>query len=315
MANKIVKGEITDPTMFAYIRAADPEKDNWKDPEVWKRVNPSFGITMTEPDFKRDCEAAQNNPAEENTFKRYRLNIWTKQTVRFIPMDAWDKCLKPITLESLKGAECYAGMDLSSVMDLSAVGLDLPYKIDGTTKHRLFVKYYIPEARATSRQNAKQVYYLDWAKRGLLTITPGDVLDYEYIVKDILQIAKDFRLLAIGYDPWNATQTAIELKERHGINMVEFRQGMVSMNEPTKNFLKLIMDRDIEQDGNEVTRWNIDNLQVKFDASSNVRPCKPEGEESYSKIDGAVVSIMAVAMANANIQVSSVYETRGLKTI
>ncbi len=104
---------------------ADPD-DDWTDPKVWKKVNPSLGITVPIEKVQDACESAKQNPAEENAFRQLRLCQWVKQSVRWMPMDKWDLCAFPVIPEELEGRVCYGGLDLSSTTDITAFVLVFP---------------------------------------------------------------------------------------------------------------------------------------------------------------------------------------------
>ena len=107
-AKDILDGRKTDPTIYPVVYAADPE-DDWTDPATWRKANPSMGVTFQESAIQEACESAKQNPSEENVFKTLRLNIWTKQAVRWMPMEKWDKCAAAVDAEMLHGRPCYAG--------------------------------------------------------------------------------------------------------------------------------------------------------------------------------------------------------------
>src|SRR5262245_47048981 len=109
-ARHVLEGTVDDLSFFALIIGVEPEAD-WTDPEVWRAANPSFGVTIDEQQFAEDCREAQESPAKENTFRRYRLNQWTEQAIRWLNMDRWDACSTPVG--DLNGRECFGGLDLS----------------------------------------------------------------------------------------------------------------------------------------------------------------------------------------------------------
>ncbi len=85
-AKDILEGRKIDPTFYPVIYGAD-EADDWTDPKVWKKANPSLGITVGIDKVKATCESAKQNSGEENSFRQLRLNQWVKQVVRWMPMD------------------------------------------------------------------------------------------------------------------------------------------------------------------------------------------------------------------------------------
>ncbi len=90
-AKDIIEGRKIDPIFYPVICGAD-EGDDRTDPKVWKKVNPSLGITVGIDKVKDACESAMQNPGEENAFRQLRLNQWVKKAIRWMPMEKWDKC-------------------------------------------------------------------------------------------------------------------------------------------------------------------------------------------------------------------------------
>ena len=112
----IAEGRKVDPTFYSVIYGAD-ESEDWTDPKVWKKANPSLGITVGIDKVKAACDSARQNPGEENSFRQLRLNQWVKQAVRWMSMEKWDACAFPVDEDALEGRVCYGGLDLSSTTD------------------------------------------------------------------------------------------------------------------------------------------------------------------------------------------------------
>jgi phage terminase large subunit-like protein len=113
----IIDGRKNDPTFYPVIYGAAQE-DDWTDPKIWKKANPSLGITVGMDKVRAAFESARQNPAEENSFRQLRLNQWVKQSVRWMPMDKWDACSFPVDEKLFEGRVCYGGLDLSSSTDM-----------------------------------------------------------------------------------------------------------------------------------------------------------------------------------------------------
>lgn len=124
-AKDILEGRKHDSTFYPVIYGAE-ESDDWTDPKVWKKANPSLDITVGIDKVKAACESAKQNPAEENSFRQLRLNQWVKQAIRWMPMDKWDACSFKVDGKSLIGRVCYGGLDLSSTTDITAFVLVFP---------------------------------------------------------------------------------------------------------------------------------------------------------------------------------------------
>ena len=121
----ILEGRKIDKTFYPVIYGAAEDED-WTDPAVWKKANPSLGITVDIEKVQEACDSAKQNPGEENAFRQLRLNQWVKQSVRWMPMDKWDKCAFPVDEKALEGRVCYGGLDLSSTTDITAFVLVFP---------------------------------------------------------------------------------------------------------------------------------------------------------------------------------------------
>jgi len=223
-------------------------------------------------------------------------------------MDRWDACAGSVDAEALNGHRCYAGLDLANTTDIAALVLCFPD--DGNA---LVPFFWVPEEGARQRERRDRVPYVTWAREGYVELTPGDSIDYRYIRKRICELGETYGIEEVAYDPYNATHLATELGEEDGFAMVQFRQGLVSMNEPCKAFEGAILRGDLAHGGNPVLRWMASNMTVRTDASSNIRPDK---ERSNEKIDGVVAAIMAHARSRVpHTPVRSVYEDRGVLTL
>ena len=314
-ARQIREGIIVQENFLPVLYIANPEKDNPEDEEVWKRVNPSLGYIFTFDKIKEQFEEAKKDPVEYQNFLRFRLNIPIKQLSRWVPMDKWDKCNKPINIASLGGRICYGGLDISSKIDLSAFVLVFPPENEDGLYYVL-CKFYCPEEGILKRSKIEGVHYDIWQQQGFLTATPGNVIDYEWIEKDIIEASKEYQLLQIGYDPWNAQATATRIMNilnptnfENGFQMVEMRQGTKTLNEPMKDLLVNIMQEKIAHGGHPILRWNADNIVTRLDANGNIAPDK---EKATEKIDGIVALIMAWGRAMFDKKQESIYESGGL---
>ena len=71
------------------------------------------------------------------------------------------------------------------------------------------------------------------------------------------------------------------------------------MSPPTKELMRLVLERNINHGRHPVLRWNMDNAFVRTDPAGNV---KIDKERSTEKVDGAVAMVMALdrAMKNMN---------------
>lgn len=287
-------------SFFAFIAAAAPE-DDWTSPEVWKKANPSFGIRINAEQFAEDCREAQESPAKENSFRRYRLNQWTEQDVRWLNMEKWDACAA--MLGELEGRDCFAGLDLSCTTDISALVLVFP----GDERYDVLPFFWVPEEGARLRERRDHVPYTKWIREGHIQATPGEVVDYDVIRQRITELGEHFNIREICIDRWNATQLATQLTG-DGFEIVAFGQGYASMNAPTKKLEELVLSGKIAHGGNPVLRWMAGNVSIEQDAAGNWKPSK---KKSIERIDGIVGLIMGLDRATTQADDSSIYDTPG----
>lgn len=297
-ARRSLNGKLEDDTFFAYIRSAG-ETDDWREPDTWRKANPSLGVIIDEARFAQECREAEESSDKENSFKMYRLNIWAEQAVRWVPMEKWDLCPRAASADLLRGRACFGGLDLSSTQDITALVLAFPRENGG---YYLLPYFWIPEEGAHGRERRDGVPYRSWAQQGLVELVPGAVVNYDLVRAKINALAKEFSIQDIGVDPHNATQITRQLLD-DGIQMLTFRQGMLSMNAPSKEFHRLVTDGVLDHGGNPVLRWMAENVAVESDAAGNIKPVKDI--HVAQRIDGIVASVMAIGRAMVTECVSS----------
>lgn len=310
-AKDILEGRKIDPTFYPVIYGAN-EDDDWTDPKVWKKANPSLDITVGIDKVKAACESAKQNPGEENSFRQLRLNQWVKQAVRWMPMEKWDACNFAVNEEELEGRVCYGGLDLSSTTDMTAFVLVFP-PLDEDDKYMVLPYFWVPEDTLDLRVRRDHVPYDVWKRKGYLQTTEGNVVHYGYIEKFIERLGERFNIREIAFDRWGAVQMVQNL-EGMGFTVVPFGQGFKDMSPPTKELMKLVLEKRIAHSGHPVLRWNMDNIFIRTDPAGNI---KADKEKSTEKIDGAIATIMALdrAIRCGNDIQESVYDNRGILVI
>jgi phage terminase large subunit-like protein len=307
-AMDILEGRKIDPTFYPVIYGASDTED-WTDPKVWKKANPSLGETIGIDKVVAACESARQNPGEENSFRQLRLNQWVKQAVRWMPMEKWDACAFPVNKDDLEGRVCYGGLDLSSTTDITAFVLVFPPS-DEDDRYILLPYFWVPEDTLDLRVRRDHVPYDLWERQGYLMTTEGNVVHYGFIEKYIERLGERFNIREIAFDRWGAVQMVQNL-EGMGFTVVPFGQGFKDMSPPTKELMKLVLEKRIAHGGHPVLRWMMDNIYIRTDPAGNI---KADKEKSTEKIDGAVATIMGLdrAIRCGNDTQESVYNDRGI---
>jgi len=308
-AESILKGVFKDPTFYPVIYGLD-EKEDWTLEANWYKANPALGDFLPVLKVRDACEKAKRLPAEQNSFRRLRLNQWTSQETRWIPLAEWEECAAPFNPDDLVGKECIAGLDLSTTKDITALALLFP------VGDEIFVipHFWIPEHELYERSVRDAVPYDFWVKQELIHTTPGNIIDYSFIRKKINDLADVYSIQEIAHDPWNATQIALDLAG-DGFAMVPIRQGFISMSAPSKELERLVMGRKLRHGGHPVLRWMLDCASIIQDATGNIKPVKPDRRQSSKRIDGIVATVIGLARIIARDNRASIYEDHGIEII
>lgn len=281
-----------DDSLFIAIYALD-DGDNWQDEDVWIKSNPNLNVTVFKKYLQEQVKSATNSPSEEVGVKTKNLNVWCDSVVCWIPDNYLLQASQPIDIKNIVdeaktlGDElaCYVGVDLSMTCDLTSVCFMIPYK--NTTVFK--VHYYLPESVLFSNHKNREIYK-EWARLGYLTITPGNVTDYDYITADIQKVGEIIDIYKIFYDRWNATSWAIDCISL-GLPLEQFGQNLGNFNGPTKEMERLLLSGKAIIDNNPINRYCYRNVALKFDHNGN---CKPDKSNQYKKIDGAIVMLEAL---------------------
>jgi len=314
---KILEGTLTDDAWFGIMTGLDvcaaceadgktipqdgcPDCDDWRDPSTWEKANPNLhylGAPFMDY-LKRQVAQAQAMPSEENIVKRLNFCIWTESITKWIPSDKWNACAFQVDAEALKDRTCYGGLDLSTNIDLTAWVLVFP-PVDDDGRYEILCRFFLPQNNMRERVARDKVPYDVWARQGFITLTPGNLIDYAFILAQIKQDSDDFHIAELAFDRWGSEKITTDLQdlgfEIDGKkSLVQFGQGYASMNAPTKDVEKMVIGKELAHGGNPVLTWMVSNVAIKMDPAGNQ---KPDKEKSTERIDGAVALIMAMARA------------------
>lgn len=293
---RVISGAVNDNETLVVIYAADPEKDKWDDPKVWKKANPNYGISVKPAYLEAECAKAKSSPRLQNDFLRYHLNWWTEQDMRWLDVAKWDECAGDVPWQDLpelmKGRECYGGLDLSSTTDLTCRLLYFPPEGDEVA-WTIIPTFYVPDENIERRVRKDRVPYDIWKADGALKTTPGDVIDYEYVKEDALSEAEQYDLIDMGVDPYMATQVALQL-EGEGYPICNVRQGFITLGAPTAEIERKMLRGELRHGGHPILRWCVQNAAVETNAAGSMKPSK---QKSTERIDGVASLVTAQAVA------------------
>jgi len=298
------------PHTLAFVRKMPVDADPW-DEANWFWPNPALGSFLSLDALRQDALDAKNDPAKENAFRQFRGNQRVSQKSRFLQLHVWDAAsvemfANPTWRDAeLAGRMCWGGLDLSAKLDMTSWALLFDNDV-------VLSRYWVTEAAAAKLDKRLGGKLAVWARQGWVTITEGDVIDYELIYAQIEQDHADYAIAEAGFDRWSGEPVRQEILNRTGLDMVEFDSTAVHMTEPLKELQTRLIDRELVHGGNPVTRWHADDLEVRRqrDNPDMMRPVKPERGASTKRIDGIVTILLAIKAR----QVWSVQEPQGETT-
>jgi phage terminase large subunit-like protein len=297
--------KIEDPEWFGAIWTIDDaDLDQWDQPRVWSKANPNLAVSVSAGDLERKARQARASPAAKVGFQTRHLNVWHNAGAAAWDIHEWRRLGKKRDITKLYGAEAYLGLDLSITDDFTSRAL-LVHK-EG--RWHIFDKHWLPESKVRS---AEHLEYYAWAEAGHLTMTAGNVTDFEAVREDLRWCRANFGLIEAGYDPWNAADLAQQLMA-DDVPMVEVSANTKQYSPAMKVLQRWILEGAVTHQNNPVLNWHMANVICHEDVNSNIFPRR---ESKNSKIDGAVAIITAIARARFMFDRESVYENRGIYSI
>lgn len=320
LANRIQNNESSQIDTLAVVYAAS-EHDDWTDPKVWEKANPSWHYTINQREFIDEFNIALKNAADESLFKRYKLNIPVGMSSAWIQWQYWESCKKTPERERFivtddmgertKPIVSIHGLDLASTTDLTAL-----MDVDRYSDHiHLTPHFWIPELKVQERELSNKQRFKKWVDDGFIKMTPTAYTDYKVVHDDIVVLLHKKEVKEIAVDSWNFTQLAVDLQatialKRLKTEIVPIRTGFQSISAATKELERLILAGVLQFSSNPVLDWMFSNTKIEQDANGNK---KPDRKRSLDKIDGIVALTLALArlLVMESKKVSK-YETQSL---
>ena len=288
-AKNVLEGKAVNDEMYVYISAAG-EKDDYLDPEVHRKANPGYGITVKPDEIMSAALEAKNKPSQRGPFLRYRLNVWASTGKSFFDMEKWKACNEKLDEASLSGRKCYGALDLASKLDIAAWVLLFP-PVENNEPFKIVCRFYCPEETAEIRES-KGTPYKTWGEQGYIRLTSGSAIDYEAIKSDILSDCSKFEVMEAAADPWNLEYLRQQLfNELQNLTIYEFPQNFSTLSNPTKELESWVVSKKMIHGGNPVLTWMAGNAVAVEDGKANVMLSK---KKAKGKIDGIAALVMAV---------------------
>jgi phage terminase large subunit-like protein len=289
---KIANRTISDPSHWGVIWAAGKDDDPFAE-ATWYKANPGLGKSPKLQYMREKAEKARTTPSFMPVFLRLHLNVRTRLETRWLNLAEWDlqPNIQSVIAEQLAGRECYGGLDLSATTDLTALSLVFP-----DAEHETLTSlhwFWLPDEDLMDRIRRDQVPYDDWAKQGWLTLTEGNVVDYEAVTDTLDHVRQTYDLRSLGHDRWQAGPVVQSLTKL-GITAEPVGQTYQGMSAPSKTLERLVKSGHWVHGGNPVLRWMADNVEIITDKDGNIRPVKPDRRKTGKRVDGIHSSVMAI---------------------
>ncbi len=292
-AEKVLNGSLENDEMFTAIFAADPDAD-WQDFNVWKVINPNFGVSVMEDYLRGQLRDALQNPGQQNINRTKHLNQWMTAGAAWMNMAIWgEREDSSLHLESFANKRCWLGMDLASKVDIAS----LAFLIEAPWGWAFFCKHYLPEEVIELPENA---HYRRWRDdpRGWLTQTGGARTDLHRIEDDIRDASKMFSVQSLAFDEREANYVVTNIEQWAGFECIGVSQSPAGMSEPMKEMEAVVYADQIKHNGDPILTWMMSNVVKKEGRGGGpVKSYYPTKKTAKNKIDGVVAGIMALSRA------------------
>lgn len=285
-----IQNPASNPTFYGLIYAAAPD-DDFSDPKVWRKANPSMGTAFPEDEFAADYQDACTDPRKMSKWLRYSLNVWQESDNRWFHGDAFANCRKEPP-EPLDGRPCVVGVDLASNLDMTAAAF-LFKAADGT--YDVEMRYWVPEETVAERERKDRIPYTTWIREGWLTVTEGSRLDHQAVARDILAYGQDHQIVRVAADPWQVGLLAT-LLQQEGLEVKGIAQNTKTLNAACKHLEGLVAEGRFRF-VSPILAWNANNVCCYTDTTGMI---KPDKSKSTEKIDGIAALVNAFALALAS---------------
>ena len=294
-AEPILEGTIEDDSYFAIIFTLDDPDKEWTQQRAWEKANPNLGVSVSVDFLREQVREASQSPAKRNAVLTKNFNVWTEAQTRWILAERWARNGAAVDEAALHGRPCFGAFDLASTIDITAWVLEFP-PVGSETLYQVLYRFFMPEDRVRERTQKDRVPYDVWVREGFISATPGDVIDYAFVRRRIIQDARTFRIQEVGFDPYNATDTVTQLQDL-GLQMIQIPQTYAILSPASKKWETDVLAARFATGANPVMAWMVSCTEVKANADDGFKPVKPDRRTSAKRIDGVIASIMAHSRA------------------
>lgn len=274
-----------DPKTKLFLWTSDPDADPFEKRTI-EAANPAFRHFMNQEEVLGQAESARRMPAREADYRNLVLNQRVNRHDPFVSRSVWEENGQLPREEDFEDG-VVIGLDLSERNDLTAMVMTGKGR-DGQTSVRCW--FYAPREGLEDRAHKDRVPYDLWAKQGFLTATPGATVDYEFVVRQLAELADRYDVRAVKFDRWRMKYLRRELERLEiDVPLEEVGQGFVSMAPLLDAFEADLLNQRLRHGKNPILTWNAANAVVVRDAAGNR---KLDKAKSTGRIDGMVALAM-----------------------
>ncbi|QBP06935.1 terminase large subunit [Virgibacillus phage Mimir87] len=310
-SDDVLESVFEDERTFYYIAEVDNENE-FEKPEEWIKANPNMGVSLDLDILVEDWKKDKRTPEERSDFITKQFNVFVKANNQsFLDYDTIKRNNKVIDIETLRGAQCTGGFDLSDSEDFTSANLEFPLK---TGEVFVLSHSWIPEKKVEA--DNENIPYREFERLGLLTIIPGEYVKKEYIYDWFVEQSKLYAIQKITYDPAKAFGLVKSL-EAYGFETEVVRQGALTLGPAVDDLKELFIDGKVIFNNNRLFRWYVNNVKLVPDRNKNNLPQK---QGRYRKIDGfaaflnshtEVMKQMVKPVGDGNVEFVSVSDLMG----
>lgn len=277
-----------DPAQKVWLYTAPPEIDPFSD-EAIRLANPAFDLFMNADEVRGQANDAKRMPSREAAYRNLILNQRVEAKNPFVTRAVWERCGS--LPDEIDGKRIYAGLDLSSVSDLTAL-------VCVSESGDVVPTFWLPAEGLAEKSRADRVPYDLWARDGWLETTPGRSIEYEFIAHLLRELFDRCDVQALAFDRYNMRFLRPWL-ERVGFSeselerFIEFGQGFVSMSPALRELESMLLNGKLKHGNHPVLSMCAANATVVQDPAENRKFVK---SKASGRIDGMVALAMAVGV-------------------
>lgn len=281
-----------DPRVVCHVYDA-PEDCQLDDPKAWAAANPALGKFRSLDDVAKEAKKAMVLAATEPTFRNLILNQRVELVSPFVSKSIWDA--NGAEAGDAKGKKMWAGLDLSSVHDLTAlVGVDETGGVHPT--------FWLPHEGLAEKSRREKVPYDLWEREGLLLTTPGKAIEYEHVAEYLRGFFDRYNVQALGFDralmnfltPW---LVKAGFSEAELAKFVPFGQGTLSMTPALRELEVKLLNAQLRHGKHPILNMCRHNAVVIGDSGAR----KFDKQKARGRIDGMTALANAVGVMPAQI--------------